>query len=238
VLILIKTQQAGLMHLLDESQANLILQDLSVEYIPTLADALLEVQMDVRNAQSIPGLLQLKLLQLQPTVVEQKTQPTIFDVLKTNKNPVPSPVMTKDVAETGEGIYIDDVNMIKVMVTGDKDAKNDVIEAWKKIDNFMFQPTFAALASILKDAKPYVLSKNILAIEVDQVSVANKLNLVANQKSIQDIVRNVSGFSGLVYCLNRQECVKLKKLFMDLAQLNKLPSKQDTPPTVKNWSFQ
>jgi hypothetical protein len=226
------------MHLLDESQANLILQDLSVEYIPTLADALLAVQMDVRNAQSIPGLLQLKLLQLQPTVVEQKTQPTIFDVLKTNKNPVPTPVMTKDLEETGEGIYIDDVNMIKVMVTGDKDAKNDVIEAWKKIDNFMFQPTFAALASILKDAKPYVLSKHILAIEVDQVSVANKLNLVANQKSIQDMVRNVSGFSGLVYCLNRQECVKLKKLFMDLAQLNKLPSKQDTPPTVKNWSFQ
>jgi hypothetical protein len=128
--------------------------------------------------------------------------------------------------------------MIKVMVTGDKDAKNDVIEAWKKLDNFMFQPTFAALASILKDAKPYVLSKHILALEVDQVSVANKLNLVANQKSIQEMIRNISGFSGLVYCLNRQESVKLKKLFMDLSQLNKLPSKQDTPPTVKNWSFQ
>ena len=238
VLILVKTQQAGLMHLLEENQANLILQDLTMAYIPTLADALLAVQMDVRNAQSIPGLLQLKLLQLQPTVVEHKTQPTIFDVLKTNKNPAPAPVMPKEVAENGEGIYIDDVNMIKVMVTGDKDAKNDVIEAWKKLDNFMFQPTFAALASILKDAKPYVLSKHILALEVDQVSVANKLNLVANQKSIQEMIRNISGFSGLVYCLNRQESVKLKKLFMDLSQLNKLPSKQDTPPTVKNWSFQ
>ncbi|MFZ9781767.1 MAG: hypothetical protein ACO3C8_00860, partial [Bacilli bacterium] len=123
------------------------------------------------------------------------------------------------------------------MVVGDKDAKHDVMEAWKNIEGFMFQPQFATLASLLKDARPYVLSKHILALEVDQASVANKLNLVANQSSLQALIKAVSGYEGLVYALNRQETVKLKKLFMDLAQLNKLPSKQETPPTVKNWTF-
>jgi DNA polymerase-3 subunit gamma/tau len=238
LLILVKTQQSGLMHLLEESQANVILQDLTMDYIPTVADALMSIQMDVRNAQSIPGLLQLKLLQLQPRITDNKSQPTIFDVMKTNKTTTPPQAVPKDIAETGEGIYIDDVNMIKVMVMGDKDGKHDVMEAWKKLDNFLFQPSFAALAAMVKDAKPYVLSKHILALEVEQVSVAMKLNLVANQKPLQDLIRQISGFSGLVYCLNRQETLKLKKLYIDLADLKKLPTKQDTPPTVKNWSFQ
>ena len=238
LLILVKTQQSGLMHLLEESQANVILQDLTMDYIPTVADALMSIQMDVRNAQSIPGLLQLKLLQLQPKVNDNKSQPTIFDVMKTNKNPTQTQALPKEIAETGEGIYIDDVNMIKVMVMGDKDAKNAVMESWKKLDSFLFQPSFAALAAMVKDAKPYVLSKHILALEVEQVSVAMKLNLVANQKPLQDLIRQISGFSGLVYCLNRQETLKLKKLYIDLADLKKLPTKQDTPPTVKNWSFQ
>jgi hypothetical protein len=50
-------------------------------------------------------------------------------------------------------------------------------------------------------------------------------------------MQTIARYEGVVYAINRQEAVKLKKLFMDLAQLNKLPSKQDTPPTVKNWTF-
>jgi hypothetical protein len=94
------------------------------------------------------------------------------------------------------------------------------------------------MAAFIKDARPYVLSKHILVIEVDQVSVTAKLNILANQSLIQAVIKQVSGYEGLVYSINRQEAVKLKKLFMDLSQLNKLPAKQDTPPTVKNWTFQ
>jgi hypothetical protein len=83
-----------------------------------------------------------------------------------------------------------------------------------------------------------VLSKHILVLEVDQVSNAAKLNITSNQPLIQAVINQVSGYEGLVYAINRQEAAKLKKLFMDLSQLNKLPGKQDTPPTVKNWSFQ
>jgi hypothetical protein len=68
--------------------------------------------------------------------------------------------------------------------------------------------------------------------------VTAKLNILANQSLIQAVIKQVSGYEGLVYSINRQEAVKLKKLFMDLSQLNKLPAKQDTPPTVKNWTFQ
>jgi hypothetical protein len=64
-----------------------------------------------------------------------------------------------------------------------------------------------------------------------------KFNIIQNQSLIQAVIKQISGYEGLVYAINRQEAVKLKKLFMDLSQLNKLPGKQDTPPTVKNWNF-
>ena len=74
-------------------------------------------------------------------------------------------------------------------------------------------------------------------METEQASLATKLNLLANQATLQSIMKTIAGYQGLIYTVNRQESAKLKKLYMDLAQLNKLPSKQDAPPTVKNWSF-
>jgi hypothetical protein len=237
VLILVKTQQPSLMSTMNESQANRLLEYVSVQTMPSLVDALLKLQLDARNTQSIPGMLQLRLLQLQPEVSKPKSQPTIFDVMKKTPASNQSETMTS-MHETGDAIYIDDVNMIKVMVTGDKDQKNDLIDSWKKLDELLYQPKYASTAALLKDARPYVLSKHILVVEVDQVSVTAKFNIVANQSMIQTVIKQVSGYEGLVYAINRQEAVKLKKLFMDLSQLNKLPAKQETPPTVKNWSFQ
>ena len=244
LLILIKTQEPSLMSVLKESEANRILESLSVQWIPIVTEAFMGIQSDVRNPSAIPGLLQLKLLQLHAPETKAKTPPTIFDVIKGKSDsssvgvskPLANPSAVA-IAETGEALYIDDVNMIKVMVMGDKDARQDVLQAWKQIDSMLFQPQFAAIAALLKDARPYVLSKHILALEVDQVNVAMQLNLVANQPIIQNVIKSIAGFEGVVYAINRQEAVKLKKLFMDLAQLNKLPSKQDTPPTVKNWTF-
>jgi DNA polymerase-3 subunit gamma/tau len=237
VLILVKTQQPSLMSTINESQANRLLEYVTIQTIPLLVNVLMTLQLDARNTQSIPGMLQLRLLQLQPEVSKPKSQPTIFDVMK--KTPTPTqPETATAIHDTGEAIYIDDVNMIKVMVTGDKDQKNDLIDSWKKLDELLYQPNFAAIAALLKDGRPYVLSKYILVLELDQVSNAAKFNMIHNQKLIQTVIKQISGYEGLIYAINRQEAVKLKKLFMDLSQLNKLPGKQDTPPTVKNWNFQ
>jgi hypothetical protein len=41
----------------------------------------------------------------------------------------------------------------------------------------------------------------------------------------------------LIYAINPAESTKLKKLFLDLQSLKKLPEKSSTPPTVKNWKW-
>jgi hypothetical protein len=123
------------------------------------------------------------------------------------------------------------------MVAGDKDQKLDMVEAWKRLDALLLQSPNASLIALLKDTRPYVLSKHILILESETALQAQKLNLLPNQALIQSTIQAISSFKGLIYTVNRQESVKLKKLFMDLAQLNKLPAKLDTPPTVKNWSF-
>ena len=244
LLILVKTQEPSLMSSLKESEANRILEDLSITWIPTVTEAIMSIQADVRNPSAIPGMLQLKLLQLEKPETKTKTPPNIFEVMKgkseSGSSQTPKPIANTPpvaIAETGEGLYIDDVNMIKVMVMGDKDARQDILQSWKQIDSMLYQPQFASIAALLKDARPYVLSKHILALEVDQATIATQLNLVGNQPLIQKVMQTIAGYEGVVYAINRQEAVKLKKLFMDLAQLNKLPSKQDTPPTVKNWTF-
>jgi DNA polymerase III subunit gamma/tau len=239
LLILVRTQNPALMDRLNETQANQLLSVWQVTYIETVVDALLSLQSDARYTQHLPTLLQLRLLQLKKPEESPNKKPTIFDVMKSPPLASASSTMPSvQIAETGDTLFIDDVNMIKVMVAGDKDQKNQVIDAWKKLDAMMLQPQIAPFAALLKDTRPYVLSKFILILETDQASVATKLNVVSNQKAIQSIIQNMSGYQGLIYTVNRQEAAKLKKLFMDLAQLNKLPIKQETPPTVKHWTFQ
>jgi DNA polymerase III subunit gamma/tau len=239
LLILVRTQQANLMSILTEDQANHLLDALSVESLSLTVEALMQLTFDLRNIQDLPTLLQLRLMQLNVVTEKQPAQPTIFDVMKQTKTAPKGNTdsQTASVIETGEAIFIDDVNIIKVMVSGDKEQKNQLIDAWNKLDELMYQPGLAPYVALLKDTRPYVLSKHILILETDQASIAAKLNLVGNQKMIQSIMQSITGYKGLVYVVNRQESVKLKKLFMDLSQLNKLPVKQDGPPTVKNWSL-
>ncbi len=239
LLILVRTQQGELMSLLSETQAHQLLEVWTMDNIPQAVEALFVLVSDARQTQQLPTLLQLRFMQLTKPEEKTPTKSTIFDVMKQKKDQMKSPEQSSlsTVAEAGEPLFIDDVNIIKVMVAGDKDQKNDLITHWSKLDELMYQANLAPFVALLKDARPYVLSKHILVLETEQASLATKLNLLANQATLQSIMKTIAGYQGLIYTVNRQESAKLKKLYMDLAQLNKLPSKQDAPPTVKNWSF-
>ena len=67
--------------------------------------------------------------------------------------------------------------------------------------------------------------------------MAKKCNVLVNQSAIQDLLANIYPEPILIYGVNRQESLKLNKLFLDLRQLGKLPVKNHVPPTVKNWKF-
>lgn len=233
-LILVKTQQPSLMNRLDEPQANSIIESLPLPLFPLLTDSFFSVLNEVKNASLIPGILQLNLLQLKrESQVNPSPQATILEVMK------PTPKKINSTSNTNkESIFIDDVNMIKVMVSGDKDQRLEVVHAWKHLEEKMMDATFAELAALLKDARPYVLSKQILTLEVEQISIAQQLNLVSNQALLQSLIQSISGYQGLIYTIHKQEAVKLKKLYKDLSDLNKLPAKQDHAPTVKNWTFE
>jgi DNA polymerase-3 subunit gamma/tau len=240
VLILVKTNTPSLMSLITENEANRLLEVLSLDIVDTLIESLMSLQGDYRQSQALPALIQLRLMQLASQQTKGEKNPTILDVMKSSPKTGPTPSQTAPnlpLAVQGESIFIDDVNIIKVMVAGDKDQKLEMVEAWKRLDTLLSQSPNASLIALLKDTRPYVLSKHILILESETALQAQKLNLLPNQILIQSTIQAISSFKGLVYTVNRQESVKLKKLFMDLAQLNKLPAKLDIPPTVKNWSF-
>jgi hypothetical protein len=52
---------------------------------------------------------------------------------------------------------------------------------------------------------------------------------------MQTIVEQLLGRKVIVYAIHRQEAIRLKKYYLNLAQAKKLPDKQDEPIQIKNW---
>jgi hypothetical protein len=53
------------------------------------------------------------------------------------------------------------------------------------------------------------------------------MNLIANQKDIQNVIRTVFGKKMFIYAVNRKGSIDLQQKFMNLLQLSRLP-KADT----------
>jgi hypothetical protein len=167
---------------------------------------------------------------------EPKPKPTP-SLPKVSTSPIQPSTSRSALSEDGESLYIDDLNIIKIMVDGNKEAKQSLLKEWDQLDTLMLDDQLGPLATLLKDGKPYVLSEHVLILEYDNPLLASKLNRVANQVALQDLLSNLYPEPVLLYAVNRQESLKLNKLFLDLRQLGKLPVRVQTPPTVKNWKF-
>ena len=117
--------------------------------------------------------------------------------------------------------------MINIMVTSKKEYKNKFLEDWKKIKMYTTHPQIGNAAMMLLDSHCLVASKRVLILETQLQNTAEKINNVENQKALQDVINNVFGHRCFVYCLSRQESVRLQKIYMDKKQVEKLP-KPDT----------
>jgi DNA polymerase-3 subunit gamma/tau len=238
VIVYLNTQQISLLEVLDTTQINRLLDIFSIERVQELVNDLMNLLIDYKQTSQLALIFQLTLLKSAQKESKPTVQKTIFDIL-----PEPakksSPVAEEKVTskKNNVSLQIDDVSLIKIMVNGDKDKKNNLIKKWNLLDDLMLDDTLGAYASLLKDAKPFVLSKEVLIIEVDAGSQTSKINLVENQEYFQTLIQKLIDTHPVVYAINQIESTKLKKLFLDLQTLGKLPEKSTTLPTIKNWTW-
>lgn len=166
--------------------------------------------------------------------VEEVRQPIQEEQLDLFAEPEPAaPIVLSDdvlVLKGSEGdtsFAIDDDLMLKVMVTGKKDIKNNLLDNWKEIKKMMAHPILGKAATLLIDGHPLVASQKVLVIEYQLNSVAEKINLKENQKDLQDVISNAFGKKMFIYGVSRNESIRLQKNYMDLFQVNKLPKAID-----------
>lgn len=235
-LIFLHTQEGSLLNVLDSTQANRILGLFSVNQIQNLIADMLDLLSDYKQSSHLHLMLELTCIKHAQLRVEKPVQDQILTKLESKESLTDDPSMKK-LSPSETAIFMDDVNMIKVMVQGDKDSKLKLIQKWDLLDSFINDPLLANYALLLKDGKPYVLSHDVLILEYETSSIVGRINTVNNQEFFKKILTTIAQIQPLVYAINPAESSKLKKLFIDLQGLKKLPEKSTLPPSIKNWKW-
>ena len=109
------------------------------------------------------------------------------------------------------------------MVSGKKEQKVSLINKWPTLQTLMFDPKLGKFATLLKDGTPYILTNEILILQYELPSLADKVNIANNQQSLKELVSRLIGKPVSVYALARVEAVRLYEKFKNLYQVGKLP---------------
>ena len=122
-----------------------------------------------------------------------------------------------------DSYQIDEKTMVDIMVTSKKDIKNSLLESWKNLKRLSAHPKLGKIASMLVDGHPLVVSSKVMILEYQTDNVVEKMNLIKNQKDIQNVIRTVFNKKMFVYAVNRKQSVDLQQKYMNLLQLGRLP---------------
>lgn len=127
------------------------------------------------------------------------------------------------VATMGEKNQLTQDDLIKIMVTGNKEMKMALISKWKSLEDYKLHPTLGKFATLLLNGKPYVMNEKVLVLDYQFANEAEKVNLIANQNKLCEVVKLISGVQTKIYALSRNESYDASRTFMELRQLSKLP---------------
>ena len=129
--------------------------------------------------------------------------------------------------EVDDHYEINEKTMVDIMVISKKDIKNNLLENWKNLKRLTAHPKLGRIAAMLVDGHPLVVSTKVMVLEYQSDNIVEKMNLIDNQKDIQNVIRTVFGKKMFVYAVNRKGSIDLQQKFMNLLQLSRLP-KADT----------
>jgi DNA polymerase-3 subunit gamma/tau len=160
--------------------------------------------------------------------IDEKNRPAI-EVKSKDKNQ-PSQC-TINVA--GEKNTLDDETLIKIMVLGDKEERQNISKKWDEFNGLVAHPRYGLVASLLKDGRPYIVAKNVLVLEYDFDCLAERINITTNQEAIVELMKGIVGRELFVYAIVRSEALRLQKSFFNLRQLNRLPKAKDIQLDLK-----
>ena len=250
VIIFKNTSDSSLLVKLKENKVNYLMNTISNQKALEMINILLDAQSNykfVNNIRTLFEITLLKMLNITSTSNDIPVKPnnedkqnkeikqTYEEPKQTNAAPnnsknegINSQVLQdtnilNQLANDGEKNHIDQEDLIKIMVTGNKEMKKALIDKWKNLEMYKLHPQLGKFATLLLNGKPYVMNEKILILDYQFANEAQKANLVANQNSLSSMVELISGIKTKIYALSRNESYDASRTFMELRQLSKLP---------------
>lgn len=244
LLIYRTTKDASILKVIDVETARSL--PIARDHLDRMLDVLIETSAQFRFAGNPQSLFEVSLIKLasycasssEKTEAKKEEKPNEAEEEKTVSIPKPEkkkeekpidPHVKKQtfpiapLKEEGESYFLNEEDTINLMMQGNKVEKNDVLEKWKKIDDWLDDAEIGKYANALKKCAPRIISRNILVLETNFVSVANLIRIKENQKGFSQLVEKITGKNYLVLVLTMQESIERVQKFSNLRQANKLP---------------
>ena len=117
--------------------------------------------------------------------------------------------------------------ILKLIVVSKKEEKKMLSYRWDQLNSLLVDENLGSYAALLMQSKPYLLTNTNLILLCDLKAPARKLNIKANQKALQKIVKNLLGREVCIYALNREDSTTLLTKYRNLDEVNKLPKKTE-----------
>ena len=159
----------------------------------------------------------VKIEPVAPQPVKEEIPPLQEEII-----PVETTVSLK--GTLSEGSYkIDQDTIIKIIVTGKKEIKNNFLDRWSQLKRYATHPEYGKIATLLIDAHPLIVSNEVLLLEFPMTNLVEKANTASNQHMIQSLINHVFHKHLFVYSVSRKESVDYQRLFIDLKGVKRLP---------------
>ena len=171
-----------------------------------------------------------KPVKFEPPVIEEPKEelPPLQEEIK----PVETLLSLK--GALNDGMYkIDSDTIIKVIVTGKKEIKNEFLDKWQLIKKYTTHPEYGKIATLLIDAHPLIVSNEVLLLEFPMSNLVERANNASNQPMIQSLINHIFHKHLFAYSVSRKESVDYQRLFIDLKGVKKLPR-----PDAVNLDFE
>lgn len=206
------------------------LKDVAEE--PKVITKVVEKTVEVTKPQKpIDKVVEVKPVQPAATIKKEEPKPAV-------KSEPPSWLFDDDknkkvVEDEGDKVQLDDDTIIQIMVLADKQARKNLMSRWGELDMYLGHPTLGDIIALIKDGKPYIVSKEAVVLEYDLVKMSDKVNIKANQAEASKLLSKMLGRDIFVYALSRGEAVRLYKAYTNLIQVSKLPKASEIKLNLK-----
>lgn len=128
-----------------------------------------------------------------------------------------------EVSTVGPMLDISDDDVIQIMIQGSKPLKQSLMESWPKLKSPEALAEYGQYAVMLNACTPRIIGANVLVVETMFDAQAAKINLIANQEGLKNILSELFGVSPTCYAITPTEYIRLVQHYKNLQQARKLP---------------